>query len=148
MRSGNPNPNQSGIEAYKWKKGQTGNPEGHSRRRRVSDALAKLLEQDGAVTSLANVMFAKAAGLTPLLKIEIIDPQTKQKIWITREPDLGWLKELLDRTEGKVETHVLIEPTSDEPRRIEIPDVDDRPEEDETPGRPSETGDASADPPA
>lgn len=71
-----------------FKPGQSGNPDGHSASRRVSSALIKLIDKEGADSDLVKTWLAMALG--------------KQSELEGRKPDFQFFKELLDRIEGKV----------------------------------------------
>jgi len=62
--------------------GESGNPGGSSRKRRISGALARLIDATGdkRPNELALIVFAMATGQRQVLE--------------GREPDLGWFKEL------------------------------------------------------
>lgn len=66
--------------ATRWQPGQSGNPAGYSRSRRISDAIEKLLDEDDNLERVAK------RWLHAVLSGE----------------DFRYLKELLERTEGKV----------------------------------------------
>jgi hypothetical protein len=63
--------------------GQSGNPSGYSRKRRVCDALTRLIGvDDKRADELALIVYAMATGQPAILK--------------GRTPDLGWFRELRD----------------------------------------------------
>lgn len=79
-----------------FKPGQSGNPTGTSKRRRVFAALEKLLDEtvpEGA-DLIAKTIFAKAVGLRRLLKDDREDGGY-------REPDLRYLELIIERLEGR-----------------------------------------------
>lgn len=80
---------------YRWKPGQTGNPNGHSRGRRVTSALIALIEEKGADKALA------ARWLQEALK-----------------GDPKFFAMLLDRVEGKVPDKVKVETEEKKPRIV------------------------------
>lgn len=87
MANSNPTPKPENLQPP-WQPGQSGNPAGYSARRRVTDALVKVIAEKGADHPLAMTWLAMALGDTAALK--------------GRKPDFRFFKELLDRTEGKV----------------------------------------------
>lgn len=80
----NPNPRIENLTP--WKPGQSGNPKGHSKARRVTDALLKQLNNPEIQERLAEIWVQQAAN-----------------------GNFQFFKELLDRTEGKVPTPVEVE---------------------------------------
>jgi hypothetical protein len=78
----NPNPPLENLKP--WQPGQSGNPAGRPRRRPVTDILLDLLDEEDAGGRIAADEVARA--------------------WLkaAREGSYQHLKELLDRTEGKV----------------------------------------------
>jgi hypothetical protein len=72
-----------------WQPGQSGNPRGYSRRRRLADALVALIEDSKAESAVARVVLKGAL-----------------------EGDLGFLKLLFEQVDGKLPVPVAI--TSDE----------------------------------
>lgn len=75
-----------------WKPGQSGNPSGYSTGRRVTDRLAKLLEERNLDDTLALIWYGVATG--------------DEKILGGRKPDYRFFKELLDRIDGPVVSKV------------------------------------------
>jgi hypothetical protein len=67
-----------------FRPGQSGNPDGYSRQRRIADALHRALNKDGLEDEVANTVIAMALG---------------QKI-ANRTPDLMWFRELRDMVDG------------------------------------------------
>lgn len=65
---------------YQFKPGQSGNPNGHSRKRRVLSALESLIDEKDRGRDAAAVLFAMATG---------------QKLQ-GRSPDLDWFKLMLE----------------------------------------------------
>lgn len=100
---------------HKFKPGQSGNPAGHSRSRRISDALSRFIDQKGLGEDLKLVIYAMASGQKHLLKQKVKDPETGKEVWIQRTPELGWLTTLLERTEGKVPDNQENDATNDGP---------------------------------
>jgi hypothetical protein len=75
-------------EGRRWVKGQSGNPTGYSRSRRISDAIGRLLDKHDALEDvLAQVIVGAAIGEQSLLK--------------GRKPDIRFLQLLIERTEGR-----------------------------------------------
>jgi hypothetical protein len=66
-------------EEYRWKKGQSGNPAGHSKARRFTDRMIREIDARGADDAIIRVW----------LKAVL-------------EGDFKYFKELIDRVEGKV----------------------------------------------
>ena len=64
-----------------WKPGESGNPNGHSRQRRVTDAIHKLIEDQNLAPTIGLVVIAKATG--------------DLKVLGNREPDIDWARLLL-----------------------------------------------------
>jgi hypothetical protein len=87
-----PDPEAPGVEsapgfpnvAQQFRLGQSGNPDGYSRRRRIADALHRALNKHGLEDEVANTVIAMALG---------------QKI-ANRTPDLMWFRELRDMVDG------------------------------------------------
>jgi hypothetical protein len=67
-----------------FRPGQTGNPDGYSRGRRIADAVHRALNKRGLLDDLATTMIAMALG---------------QKI-ANRTPDLQWFREVRDMVDG------------------------------------------------
>jgi hypothetical protein len=84
----NPNPRTDQLEPTKWKPGESGNTGGYSRKRRITDRLIKLLEDENLDKTVAVTLFAAAIGDEKLLK--------------GRKPNAAFMQMLLDRVEGKV----------------------------------------------
>lgn len=74
------------LKPYHWKPGQSGNPKGHSKARRVTDALLKQLDDPEIQKRLAEIWVQQAAS-----------------------GNFQFFRELLDRTEGKVPTPVEVD---------------------------------------
>ncbi len=93
----NPNPKTEHLEATKWKPGQTGNPKGYSRKQRAIDHLMDLIE------------------------IEDLDELIARK-WkeMILSGDFRYMKEYLDRRDGKVKDIVEIE-NKPAPVIVELP---------------------------
>jgi hypothetical protein len=106
--------------------GQSGNPGGYSRGRRITNELVAILEREGVTAEIATVILAMATGKKHLLRQKIRDPETGKDVWFQRTPELGWLNTLLDRTEGKVPERPPGTAEEGPARRIEIPDADGR----------------------
>jgi hypothetical protein len=82
-----------------WQPGQSGNPGGYSSGRRITTALLKLIEEQGADNALALTWLAMAMG--------------DHKTLDGRKPDFRFFKELLDRVEGKVPDKFTVDRTAD-----------------------------------
>lgn len=81
----NPNPNTENLRPKRWQKGESGNPQGYSRNRRLTDAIKRKLSEPGREEQLADAWFEQAlSGSYP------------------------HLREILDRTEGKVASKVEV----------------------------------------
>ena len=68
--------------------GVSGNAAGYSRKRRITDRLIKLLEDEKLDATVAVTIFAAAIGDDKMLK--------------GRKPNAAFMQMLLDRVEGKV----------------------------------------------
>jgi cell division GTPase FtsZ len=77
-----------GIQPYQWKPGQTGNPKGRPRRKRITDALSEFLDA------------VDANGVSAAQKIAIA------MIMQAMKGDIQHAKEILNRTEGAVKQSV------------------------------------------
>jgi hypothetical protein len=76
-----------------WQPGQSGNPAGYSRGRRIRELLRRLIAERGCEEEVALVLIAKALGRTE---------------WLDgREPDLGWWRELMCYLESGEELEEL-----------------------------------------
>lgn len=76
------------IEPYKWKPGQSGNPKGRPKRKRITDALAEFLDA------------VDPNGITAAQKIAVA------MIMQAMKGDIQHAKEILNRTEGAVKQSV------------------------------------------
>jgi hypothetical protein len=79
-----------------WGKGETGNPQGHSKKRRLSDAIKRKLCEPGCEAELIDSWFREAVN-----------------------GSYQHLREILDRTEGKVANKVEVKET-----RVDWSDLD------------------------
>lgn len=77
-----------------WKKGVSGNPDGHSKSRRLTAALNKLLASDGKADETALILYGAMIGDKALIGMDANGSP--------REPSLEWYREIANRTEGKV----------------------------------------------
>jgi hypothetical protein len=77
-------PSQTSGLLPPWEAGQSGNPGGYSRGRRVADALHRALNKHGLLDDVATTVIAMALG---------------QKI-ANRTPHLEWFRELRDMIDG------------------------------------------------
>ena len=76
-----------------WRPGQSGNPAGYSRSRRIRDVLRRLIAERGCEEEVALILIAKALGRTE---------------WLDgREPDLGWWRELMRYLEDGEELEAI-----------------------------------------
>ena len=82
---GNPNPVPKLENLRPWKPGESGNPVGHSRARRLSDAINRKLSEPGREDDLINAWYEQALS-----------------------GSFQHLREILDRTEGKVASKVEV----------------------------------------
>ena len=98
--------------------GQSGNPGGYSRGRRIRNAIHRMLDEKGLERTIALTFYAMATG--------------DRKPLNGRKPSLRWFREFLDRVDGPVgksdaDDKAEAATAGDEPpKRIIIPDVDDR----------------------
>lgn len=81
----NPNPIPKPENLRPWKPGEPGNPKGYSQGRRLTDALKSKLSEPGREELLADAWYACALG-----------------------GSYPHLREILDRTEGKVASKVEV----------------------------------------
>jgi hypothetical protein len=84
----NNHPRTDQIDPYRWRKGQSGNPNGCSQKQRVTRRLLKLIEDGNLEDRLALLWLGAAMGDERLLK--------------GRKPCFAFFKELLDRIEGRL----------------------------------------------
>jgi hypothetical protein len=107
----NPNPTPTPENLRPWKPGQSGNPGGRPKKRPVSEELASLLgENDGAASkALAKVLLREAL-----------------------KGDIAFVRELLNRIEGKVPDKVEVK--ENEARRRPHAIDDDPDDDDDGPG--------------
>jgi hypothetical protein len=111
-----------------FKPGVAPNPKGYSKKRRITDRLIKMLEDEGLDAKVAATLFAAAIGDETLLE--------------GRKPNAQFMAMLLDRVEGKVTEKVVEERTVNIVRverqrpggdqaALPAPDAGDGPEPDE-----------------
>ena len=94
-------------EHTRWKPGQSGNPAGHSKARRVSAALDRLLDEiGGSDKDLALTLYAMATGRKELIK--------------GRKPEFMWFQALMERTDGKVPMPKDNSNSDDDARTIKV----------------------------
>lgn len=80
MANSRPKPHPANL--HSWKPGQSGNPAGYSRKRRIADAMVRFVDaKKNRANELAAVVFAMATGRRDLLPT-------------SGEPDLAWFREL------------------------------------------------------
>jgi hypothetical protein len=111
-----------------FKPGQSGNPGGHSSGRRLASAIIRLLDEKGLDRDVALTLIAKALGRLDILDSKIPDGKGGFRVE-KRTPDFAWFKQLMDVVDGPLGYRSDAPPTSvptDEPKRIEIPDADER----------------------
>ena len=77
----NRNPRRENLKPQKWPAGVSGNPDGYSRQRRVTDAIHKLIEDQNLAPTIGLVVIAKATG--------------DLKVLGNRQPDIDWARLLL-----------------------------------------------------
>lgn len=104
-----PFPNQP----TQFQPGQSGNPAGHSKGRRITSALEGLIDEIKADPKLARVWLAKALGDRRLLKM---------KDGPDLDPDFRWFAMLVERLEGKVA--IKLETKSGPSKQLEWEDND------------------------
>ena len=75
-------------EETRWKQGQSGNPDGYSRGRRITDRLIKIIEDKNLGDTIAVAWLGAALGDEKLLK--------------GRKPNAAFFSMLLERIEGRV----------------------------------------------
>ena len=78
-------PNPENLRPKPWKKGQSGNPAGYSRSRRITDALIKLIAEKGADDALAKVWLKKSLEADPrffAMLLERVEGKVKQTLEI------------------------------------------------------------------
>lgn len=83
------------LKPHQFPPGVSGNPAGYSRKRRITDRLIKLLEDEQLDKTVALTLFAAAIGDEKLLK--------------GRKPNAAFMAMLLERVEGKVTDKVVEE---------------------------------------
>jgi hypothetical protein len=82
-------------EHSRWKPGQSGNPQGHSKGRRATSELLKLIEEKGADRAIAT-----------------------KWLQMILDGDFRYMKEYIDRVEGKVPIAIQNEDAPQRVRRI------------------------------
>lgn len=75
------------LKEHQWKKGQSGNPNGYSRKRRITDRLISIIERQKLEDTIAITWLGAAMGDEKLLK--------------GRKPNAAFFQMLLERLEGK-----------------------------------------------
>jgi hypothetical protein len=95
MANRNPTPRPENLRP--WQPGQSGNPGGYSRGRRVRGVLRRLIAERGCEEEVALVLLAMALGRPELL------PGREG----SRAPDLGWWRELMHYLEDGEELEEL-----------------------------------------
>jgi len=84
------------------KPGEVRNPNGYSKKRRISDAISAVIEEFGLEREFAITAVAMALGKKHMLKRKVVDPQTKKEVWVEFKPDYAWFAGLREWIEGKV----------------------------------------------
>jgi hypothetical protein len=100
----NPNPNRSGLKPFK--PGQTGNPKGYSKGRRLHGELWRLIEERNALEPLATVWLTKALqGNFPFFRelLKRIDGPT-----LAEEMKLDLLREKLEGNKSGLDLAELV----------------------------------------
>ena len=64
---------QSLANLRPWKPGQSGNPAGYSRQRRITDALIKLIDEQGVTQALAKIWLREALQANPRFFTMLLD---------------------------------------------------------------------------
>ncbi len=77
-----------------WKKGQTGNPGGYSKGRRLSSQISEFLNSDENAELIKKVILGAFLGDKELIGTD--------KNGVQREPNLAWFEGVMNRIEGKV----------------------------------------------
>lgn len=97
-----------------WKPGQSGNPAGSSKKQRLTARLMEYIDRKGISDELIEAWLGAAIGDPKMLK--------------GRKPDFAFLKDLIDRVDGKASESTPDDDAAahDAPKQIVIPDVDDR----------------------
>jgi hypothetical protein len=78
-----------------WKPGESGNPNGYSKRRRIADTVAEVIDKKGMSEELALIVLAKATGRKELLTFTDRDGKK-----VTRDPDIAWFNMLREMVDG------------------------------------------------
>ncbi len=82
------------LEKTKWEKGQTGNPGGFSKGRRLSSQISDFLSQPENAELIKKVILGAFLGDKELIGTD--------KNGVQREPNLAWFEGVMNRIEGKV----------------------------------------------
>ncbi len=85
---GNPSPAPRPENLTPWQPGQSGNPAGHSRGRRIAAAITRLIDEKGLEREIALTLIGMALGRRKMLR--------------GRKPEYQWFRELLNRVDGPV----------------------------------------------
>lgn len=110
----NPEPTLKPDNLKPWQPGQSGNPDGYSRKRRFADKLIEAIETDGYDPDLIKAIVGKATG-----RIDLLTDANGN----VREPCLNWFNALTAIIDGPA---VTATETTEQAPRIAIPNVDDR----------------------
>lgn len=112
----------SHLDKYKWKPGESGNPNGYSRSRRITDRLARLIEDHKFDDEIATAWLGAALGDERLLR--------------GRKPSAAFFAMLLDRIEGPPPT----DRDGGEPLKIIVEHVNNNPDGADAPSGPDDDG--------
>lgn len=88
-------------KATQFKPGQTGNPKGYSRSRRITDALIKLIEDQDMCGQLAGVWLGLAASGDPKffgMLLERVEGKVPDAFSDPTDSDAAAIREFLDAT--------------------------------------------------
>jgi len=78
-------PNPENVRPHQFKPGQSGNPAGYSRSRRITDALIRLIAEENADDALAKLWLKKAMEADPrffAMLLERVEGKVKQTLEI------------------------------------------------------------------
>ena len=104
-----------------WKPGESGNPAGYSRARRISSLVEQIIDEHGLTRDFALTWIAKALGREDML--------VNKKTGEPRKPEIAWFLSLIERVEGKVpDPPPLSAGVSYSDIADDDPDVEPRPE--------------------
>jgi len=98
MANPHPTPKSENLRPP-WPPGISGNPAGHSRGRRISDAIERQIDEKGLDREFGATAIAMALGKKYMLKRKVKDPETGEEIWFEHKPDIAWFNMILERIE-------------------------------------------------